>query len=557
MALSYSNDAYLSNQYKTMFGLNNLYNNILNLTTVNSSLYVSNISILNYVSTNNIIINQNCNANNITINNKLVGMNCTSNNISFYSNLTITTNTIFNKLNCNDIIINNNASANSISTNCITSNTIMMTNITTSNILLLSPTINIGNSNSIINIKGTLLSILSSELELLNKTIAINYNTNLSKYNAGIEIYNHTSLGYIRTSTLEDRYEIKPNNGLSSYILAYDKFFNIFVSGVSILYNNVSTLSSLYISNTSIFNSDTYINNINILGTSIINFINITSTCNINNNFYSDTLNTTNITCNNYISRSDITCNNFISSNLNTNSLYVNYITTNDSHRIICNRLNIGASSNFNNIISNNCSILTLQTNNIILTSCSILLNCYVNNTCTIVNNTTSTSNIYNNGNCCIYGNTTIKSNIENFNTLIMPLLDFEDNLSATNGGIPIYGLYRTGDVVKIRLSDIAPEITLNGLSIINISTNTIFTDPGVNIINNINNLNITCYIVSVFDGTTEYITNRIMISNTSLQISQSIIPTNTQTTYTIVYRAYDTVGNQAAIYAQRILNIV
>ena len=52
--------------------------------------------------------------------------------------------------------------------------------------------------------------------------------------------------------------------------------------------------------------------------------------------------------------------------------------------------------------------------------------------------------------------------------------------MSAVGGGVPLWGFYRSGGIVKIRLNTNMPTLNLIGSSTISIAYGEMYTDPGV-----------------------------------------------------------------------------
>jgi hypothetical protein len=124
------------------------------------------------------------------------------------------------------------------------------------------------------------------------------------------------------------------------------------------------------------------------------------------------------------------------------------------------------------------------------------------------------------------------------------------DNTAAKNAGIPIGALYRTGGIIKIRLDDIPPVITLNGNASMNVSTNNQYSEPGITITDNIN-LNLTTSVISILKDSVELLTAPITVSNTS-----SYITYVNDATYSITYLGKDDAGNLSTTL-QRTVNVI
>lgn len=137
-------------------------------------------------------------------------------------------------------------------------------------------------------------------------------------------------------------------------------------------------------------------------------------------------------------------------------------------------------------------------------------------------------------------------------NTVLWRLKNYPDDITAKNNGVPIFGLYRTNDIIKIRLNDVPPVLTLNGSTGYTIDNNTIFTDPGV-IGLDYSNTNIPVYLYNILNSTN----NNILISpllinttNTNINITNTL----SNDTYTLKYYGLDDCGNTG--YINRTLNI-
>lgn len=124
-------------------------------------------------------------------------------------------------------------------------------------------------------------------------------------------------------------------------------------------------------------------------------------------------------------------------------------------------------------------------------------------------------------------------------NTVLWQLPEYIDNATAKDNGIPIYGLYRNNDILKIRLNDIPPILYLNGTSNISIFENEIIQDPGVYALD-FANTNIPVYLYQLIDeNNINYITNQILINstnNTIINPTSNLLPKN----YTLSYCSTD-----------------
>jgi hypothetical protein len=100
----------------------------------------------------------------------------------------------------------------------------------------------------------------------------------------------------------------------------------------------------------------------------------------------------------------------------------------------------------------------------------------------------------------------------------VCPLPEYPDNTTAAVGGIPYWGLYRTGGLVKIRLDIITPVAILNGTNLINLYIGDTFIDPGATITDNLNE-----------------------VINTKIT---GTVDTNTAGTYNLIYYGIDSYNN-------------
>ena len=566
-----SSDYALADKYKNMCGLNNInLSSFIGSVTINSDLYISSPSVFqNIIINSNLTILNNSVLNNTIINNNVYvsGISTIQNNLSCYSDLSISNNMYINsKLNIiNNAIFNNLTLASSlnVSNNSILSNGIIVNNISpiTNNLIINSNTINIGNSNSIVNIIGTSTYIATTNIELKNKIITLNSQPLDIGNLAGIQIYGtNNNIGYIRTNTTASRFEIKsPIDITSNYIALIDTNYNLNISGSSILQNNVSIMSDLYISSTAIFNNLSINSNLNISGSSILrnvyaNNINISNNS-ILQNVYAINLNVsgyTNIN-NNCNINSSINLNNSI---LNNVTLLSNLNNNLNSNIILNNNVSVNSNLYLNNCIINGYttigSQLNILNNTVVNSKATILSNINVSGTSIINNNSTILSSLNVFGSTRINGNITFNSNLNTNLNIIMPLIEYADNNSAALAGVPLWGFYRTGDIVKIRVDNTPPIITLLGVSTVSLSVGIPYVEPGLIITDNLGE-NIQGYIISITVANNTSLTN-ILVTGTSTIIPISLLNTNSSNIYTITYSAIDSYNNVSTATRQIII---
>jgi hypothetical protein len=147
-------------------------------------------------------------------------------------------------------------------------------------------------------------------------------------------------------------------------------------------------------------------------------------------------------------------------------------------------------------------------------------------------------------------GNSTFVSNLNvsgntllNNNIILNNLPNYDTNYLAKQAGIPIWGLYRTGGIIKILLDDINPSISLIGNDNINIAINLTYNELGVTAVDDFGN--------SIIPVITSIVTNdlgQILLGIISLNNLYSYITTNYSRIYTITYTATDVFGNYSSI---------
>lgn len=127
-------------------------------------------------------------------------------------------------------------------------------------------------------------------------------------------------------------------------------------------------------------------------------------------------------------------------------------------------------------------------------------------------------------------------------NLILSQIQNYSDNITAKNNGIPIFGLYRNNNDLKIRLNDNPPILTLKGNTGINISEGTVFQDPGINALNYNNEL-LNSYLYRISDiNNTNYLPSQILLNNTSnttINIISTLVPNN----YLLEYYSIDEFG--------------
>jgi len=508
----------LINIYKKMMGLDNILNisgnsALIGSLSINSTFYVSGMA---YLSKSASVLS-NLYVSNVTIINNALSLNSSLNvsgvtllipssgSVTVGSSLNVSGNTIIlGTLSVYGSSINlvGNTTIPSflnVSGSASFKNSMIIENINSINntINLQGPTINIGNSSSTVFINGTATYIASTTLQLIDKLIYINVDpTTTSAIDtgnlSGIEILGTSGFGYLQTNINSSRFIIKPPaNPDSGYLIIQDVNNNMSLSGNSILnnltsigssfnvssnsliYGNTTILASLYVSNNStIQGSNTLNSSLNILNqtflnnTTLLSNLNILNNTNISNNI---SLNSLLFVSNNTILNGNVTINNFL--NISNNSII-------NSSNLVNNSLFVS-----NNSIFGNTSILSsllVSSNTTIQNSVTNLSNFNVNKTSCINGNFNVNSNFLISGPTIITNNITLNSGLYILNQIAVSLPNYYSNEDAINAGVPLFGFYRTGGILKIRLDTKAPTLTLSGNSTISIDRNTVYTDPGV-----------------------------------------------------------------------------
>lgn len=577
-------DSLLSKKYKEMAGYYNIVN-ISNNTllegavTCLSALYVTGASIFN---------------GNVTVGNDLF----LSNNLNISDNLNVTNDvrctddcSCYNLTNVNDIrvlgsfyITNSLDSSNLQINNAHFHNNLNVSNGMNIDNLLTTDTINagsnsldfiadnivIGSTTSIVNISGTVVNVINSDIIANNKLIELNSNPLTNGGGSGIEILGTSGNGYIKLLPDASRFIVKlPTDPGFKYITTLDTTNSINVSGYTFFKESVSVNSSIDILNSITFNNEANLNsNIFVSNTSLFND-NLTITGDLvvsgNSVFNNNITCTGNLTVNN-----ETNANNAI---FNSNTDILGSVNFNNNCTIN-SKLNLNGTSDFNNNLSTSESIYitnnTICNNNITVnTNLEIIGNMDILNDCNITSdlnvngnsihtNSVSINSIMNiNSNAQFNNNLSIGTDTNNkftiSNNFVCPLREFEKNSLAALNNVPLWGFYRTGGIVKVRLDVVAPVIDLLGINTINASFANNIVEPGVTSTDNIDS-DIIPYMLSI-EGNN--ITNPL-IEPFAITTTNMIVP-NTDSlnvgTYTITYIATDVIGNETR--ETRTLNVI
>lgn len=445
-----------------------------------------------------------------------------------------------------------------------TNYTIFLKNATFNNKLKVSGTSTIsGNVTMMSNLNISNTSIIEGNIYSNNLYTYI-FNNNTSTLLSNIYITNNSYLN--NTTILSNLYV---NNSLINNNLFAN---NLYVSNNSIINGNISILSNLNIincqlsniniskninvSNNSILNNNATFKNLNVSGYTFINngtFSNnllISGSTFINNNLISNNLNVkNNLTVNNPVSLYNLYISNtsIFQSNVTCNSLFISGTTVINNNVSLNSFLYVNGSTLINNNlqINNNLNI----TNTAILQNITCFSNLYVsgnsvfNNSVILNNNATIISNLN------IIGTTNISSTV-NISTLVSLLPEYSDNYSALINNIPIWGLYRTGDIVKVRLGEDLPIISIIGATTLSLNIGSTYTDPGIVATSAYNDI-LNPYVSSIKNtSNSELLSSSININNLS-----TFINTNILDKYIITYEAIDMFNNTNRI--NRYINIL
>lgn len=540
-------DILLRQQYKSLLGLSGLQTDVsgnsifLGGVTINSSLFVSNSTILNTITGNsdiNIYNNILSNANFSIFNSLNISEKTTiNNNLTINSSLNISNNAIYGNLilsgssNIQGLISkNNNLNVKGITNinDSVISNIIQSIN---NSLFINGYIIIIGNQTSKIFINGTSTYIGTSNIQTYDKVITLNINSSTMSgadtgINSGIEILGTFGLGYIKTNSDALMYSIKAPRTNAGYIATQNINNDLYISRSSILNDIVTINSSLSVSNNSIIKGNLQTNNLNISGNCLL-YSNITlnNSLNISGNTIIkgdiSVMNTLNIFGNTIIvnavsvgSNLFISNNNIIKGNITTlqflnisNNSIINGNTT------ILSSLNISG----NNILINNVSVssLSILGTTILNRSVSVRTNLTSYGDTVINSNISINSSLNISGSTIINSNITLLSNININGLLTATLRKYDLNSIAQQNGIPIGGLYNNSGVVTICYYNVPPIININGSSTIALNYGSAYTDLGITVTSIVFN-KLYGYIYSIGSGTTNIITNNILVSGTT-----------------------------------------
>ena len=587
-------------KYQKMLGLTNFDSNTQRTAlqaqaTILGSLFISSTSFL--INNLTILSDLNVSNNSIHVNNVNVKSNLTILETANILNVNISNNTILQS----NIIISSTLSSLSLSTNNFYNNNITINsvsylnnNINISNIYqnssllsIFSNTINIGNSNSIINILGTSNYFAINEIKIIDKVIGINSN-NLSQIssvystngsNCGINIESSSGIGFIKTSTDGSYFLIKaPMDSKVRTITTVDYDNNLSISGVSILYNAASVMSNLYVNGKTVFQGNAkFMASVLVSGSSLFNNdvvcvkdalisgntnfnsrVTMSSAFNVNGKglLYGNTTFISDILI---LGNSNVKGSITILSNLNINGNSILGGTT-----TLYSNIYVSSISIINGQATLNSSLNVKKNSNIFGTT-TIMNNLYISSNTLLQGTMTINNNLNIDGNVLINGKMTIGSAIAfinndytNYTTLYIKsrinsaLPEYKTNQEALDNGVPIWGFYRTGGIIKICLDNNVPSIQLLGNPIVIINKGRPYIENGATASDTTDGF--VKPFISIISGINPLVNlpiNVPVVSNTLITVP-SILSIGS---YTINYTATDQVGNVG--YAYRQLDII
>jgi len=420
--------------------------------------------------------------------------------VNITSNLYVSNNTVFENytsINSNLFISNNSVLKSNVSINSYFScNTISLQNISINSNLNIS-------GKTLINGNISVLSNFSGTGNLYSNTLQVNSNLNVQS----LTLNQTTILSNLNVLGNANIININPINIL-------------YITGQTILQNS-SIYSSLNISSTGILGNVTLNNSLNISSNSILTSVSINSLLTLSNYLIINN----NLSINSNLS---INTNSVFNSSISTGSLicYNNSIFFKNS-TINSDLLVSGATiikQNITNLSNLNISGYAILNQNTNLLSLNVSSSAIINNNMNINNIVTLNSNL------TVSGNTTLLNlNVSANSITLNQLSEYFSNQDAANAGIPLWGYYRTGCILKIRTDTVAPIIKLNGASSITLYVGQTYTDLGA--------------------SATDY------LDKTANIITSGTVNTLVAGIYIITYTAIDSYNNQSSI--QRTVNII
>ena len=495
-------DLYLIQQQKSVFGLNAINTEFTNTTILGSVTINTNLNILG-----NSVLNSISVLSNLNVNDQMIFGSLSVNNLNISGNVNLGSTILKSNLNVPNIaIFNNTVNCDNIS---ITNGTIIQNNISINSIFSINN--NIISGNSIIS-SNIYVSGLASFQGLILNNLTISAATLLQ--------------GNVSTNTIISNFNNSLNNLNNN--------------------NNISINSNLNVSNITTFQNNITINSLLISGSASIsssnNLIPINS-LNVNN----DIIISGNIKIYSWGDPNNTNYSLFNIDGISDPTLKISGLTVFNSNVSIVSNLSIS-----NNCILNNVSTMSdlKVLNNAFFNNISIISSLKIKKNINI-NSLLICNNLITESDMIISGYTNLISDFKIDGNIINTLPEFFDNTSAINGGIPLWGFYRTGGIIKIRLNEIPPIMTLIGNNLITLNVGDSYIESGVNAMA-VDDGNISVYLISFVLNNFNLLQNPIFISN-SMESSNNInlaIKTNqlVKGTYILTYKATDSSDNTSFI---------
>ena len=388
--------------------------------------------------------------------------------------------------------------------------------ISSSSINIEADTINIGNSNTTVNIYGESKYFIENNADIVDKNIELNIDEtsfidgtisgNDNGGNTGIEILGDVSSGHLKTNNNADGLLLKlPNDVDQQKVLLFDDTDTI--RGV-----NNSTVEGTMVVNKNLFvenklTADTLTgegfqvgDNFTVMGNLTVNdngnittpLVDIGATTNIGNDLSSNSINTTTLQTEQMMaSKLNATVGSVLS---NTSSDFKGNLeslnTRAEGNATFGVARNLNLSTLLGNSISNNLNTVNITTMSSVEANELETNNMYVHSNLSVLHDFTANNSF------------TANSTMSLTNKVIIhDVLDFNNNADAGLQGIGFNQVYRYGGILKVKISTVPPTITLNGLdNIVFIVTpgNEEFKDPGGVVTDEVETENLKLFIISV-----------------------------------------------------------
>ena len=369
----------------------------------------------------------------------------------------------------------------------VSSNTIIENNSTVKSNLFVS-------NNTIFNSNVNVNSYYScNSISLQNITIKSNLNVsgNMTLVGNTSILSNLIGLGNLNSNSLQ----VNGNINVNSNILNQTTM----LSNLNILGNanikNITPINTLFISGITILQDTTINSTLNISSTGLLNNITINNSLNISSNciLNSVSINSQLLVSNYLVINNNLTVNSSLS--INTNSVFNNSVSTGSlicylnsnikNSSTINSFLNVSGVSVFNSNITG-LGDLNVSGNTVVNGISTILSSLYVSNNTNINNNIIANNTSTINSSLTVSGNTTLV-NLTGPNSIVMNQIpEYFSNQDAADGGIPLWGYYRTGGILKIRTDTVSPIITLTGSNNITLYAGQTYTELGATATDNL-----------------------------------------------------------------------